>query len=125
MTIRGAAIPIAMMVALVAVLAALIGNVGIAVSARNNCKKIEALKEHEIVVANLTIQQIRGLEENFKGAFGSEPTFDVVRSKQKGRRIVLPRWQVEMNKQLIIHETALGEFAPVECSIFPWSQDES
>jgi uncharacterized membrane protein len=78
-----------------------------------NCEAIEALKASHILDAKLTIRQINDLEDNFRSAFGEEPTFDKIRMR------TLPRYLVEMNKQLVIHEQKLDLFAPVDCGMLP------
>lgn len=82
---------------------------------REQCRQIENLKTQNRAIANLTIRQLNELEENFKQAFGEEPTVDKIRSREQRKRVVLPRYRVEMNKQLAIHEEALRQFAPIEC----------
>lgn len=114
-------ISLAMAVALAAVLAALIGNVGVALSAKRNCQKIEELKAHAVSLTEAGIERLKEAEDNFKRIYGEERTFDPIRSEELNRRVVLPRWQVEMNRQLAIQASVIERFAPHDCPVWPWS----
>jgi hypothetical protein len=95
---RGIAFSLATLVALCALIAALAGNLGTAVAARENCRQIEALKEQVRLGAE---RSLRELPRNAE-LLGIELTPAAIEQARQQR------------------DRTLVEFAPRRCSIWIW-----
>lgn len=98
---KGIAISVASLMALWAVMAALVGNLGTAVAARDNCRRIDALYER---VRESAVRSFEELPRNAE-LLGIELTPEAIAQARRQR------------------DRTLAEYAPITCSIWFWKND--